>query len=74
LPPDSPLLPLGRQKTVTLKLRYADFKTLTRAVTIEPTDDDTVVPRVCHRIIARSVFGEKVGQIIGSQVVEFQRE
>ena len=32
-----------KAKTVTLKLRYADFKTLTRAVTIEPTDDDTVV-------------------------------
>ena len=31
-----------KARTITLKLRYADFKTVTRAVSIEPTDDDTV--------------------------------
>jgi len=29
--------------TVTIKLRYSDFKTLTRSKTIKPTDDDKVV-------------------------------
>jgi DNA polymerase-4 len=32
-----------KTKTITLKLRYADFTTITRATTIEPTQDDAVV-------------------------------
>ncbi|HTY35931.1 MAG TPA: DNA polymerase IV [Bacteroidota bacterium] len=32
-----------KARTFTLKLRYADFDTITRAITIEPTDDDTIV-------------------------------
>lgn len=32
-----------KTKTITLKLRYSDFKTITRATTIEPTQDDAVV-------------------------------
>ena len=58
-----------KAKTVSLKLRYADFKTLTRAVTIEPTDDDTVVLKSVSGLFRASVFGEKACQIIGSSVV-----
>ena len=32
-----------KAKTITLKLRYSDFDTITRASTIEPTQDDAVV-------------------------------
>ncbi|MCX6134064.1 MAG: DNA polymerase IV [Ignavibacteriales bacterium] len=32
-----------KARTFTLKLRYADFDTITRATTIEPADDDTIV-------------------------------
>jgi len=32
-----------RVRTVQLKLRYADFTTITRARTIDPTDDDPVI-------------------------------
>ncbi len=32
-----------KSRTITLKLRYSDFKTITRASTIEPTQDDAVV-------------------------------
>jgi len=32
-----------KARTVGLKLRYADFRTITRSRTIEPTDDDPVV-------------------------------
>jgi DNA polymerase-4 len=32
-----------KTRTITLKLRYADFKTITRATTIDPTQDDAVV-------------------------------
>jgi DNA polymerase-4 len=32
-----------KTRTITLKLRYPDFKTITRATTIDPTQDDAVV-------------------------------
>jgi DNA polymerase-4 len=32
-----------RARTIQLKLRYADFSTITRARTIDPTDDDPVI-------------------------------
>lgn len=32
-----------KARTLTLKLRYSDFQTLTRAVTLEPTDDDVLI-------------------------------
>ena len=32
-----------KTKTITLKLRYSDFDTITRASTIEPTQDDAMV-------------------------------
>ena len=54
---DSSLLPL-ESKEVTLKLRYADFETLTRAVTIEPTDDDTVVLDLSPDYCAQRIRGK----------------
>ena len=38
-------------RTVTLKIRYADFDTITRAITIEPTQDDAVVFRVVQQLL-----------------------
>lgn len=35
-----------RARTISLKLRYADFHTLTRARTVAPTDEEVVVRRV----------------------------
>jgi DNA polymerase IV len=32
-----------RARTIQLKLRYADFTTITRAKTVDPTDDDPVI-------------------------------
>lgn len=32
-----------KARTFTLKLRYADFQTITRATTFEPTNDDTII-------------------------------
>ena len=40
-----------RTKTITLKLRYADFDTITRATTMEPTQDDAVVFDAVRRLL-----------------------
>jgi DNA polymerase-4 len=40
-----------KTKTITLKLRYADFDTITRAITIEPTQDDAVVFNVVRKLL-----------------------
>lgn len=36
--------------TVTLKLRYSDFKTISRAETLKPTNDDTIVFDMVRRL------------------------
>ena len=41
-------------RTFTLKLRYSDFQTITRATTIEPTDDDSIVFRTMKELLDTS--------------------
>jgi DNA polymerase-4 len=60
-----------RAKTVALKLRYADFKTLTRAVTIEPTDDDTVVLGSVTGLLRAAYSGKKPVRLLGVRLSNF---
>ena len=41
-------------RTFTLKLRYSDFQTITRATTIEPTDDDGIVFKTMKELLETS--------------------
>ena len=41
-------------RTFTLKIRYSDFQTITRATTIEPTDDDSIVFRTMKELLDTS--------------------
>ena len=43
-----------KARTFTLKLRYADFETITRATTLDPTDDDSVVFRTMKELLEAS--------------------
>ena len=44
-----------RARTVTLKMRYSDFQTLTRRTTLdEPTDDDRMIYRAARRSLDRT--------------------
>ena len=43
-----------KARTFTLKLRYADFETINRAATIEPTDDDAIVFRTMRELLETS--------------------
>jgi DNA polymerase-4 len=44
----------ARARTVTLKLRYADFQTLSRSVTIEPTCDERVIGDVAAALLEKA--------------------
>jgi DNA polymerase-4 len=54
-----------KAKTVALKLRYADFKTLTRAESIEPTDDDTVVSKTVSGLLRSTYDGRRAARLVG---------
>jgi DNA polymerase-4 len=60
-----------KTRTVGLKLRYADFKTITRAHTIEPTDDDPVVFRTVRTLLRASYSGKKPVRLLGVHLSNF---
>ncbi len=54
-------------RTVTLKLRFADFSTITRAHTDDPTQDDLVIYRRVESLFARVTLKQAV-RLIGLSV------
>jgi DNA polymerase-4 len=64
-----------RGRTVKLKLRYADFKTLTRQVTMEaPTDLEQVIFDQAARLLERTWDRHKKVRLIGVGVSKFELE
>jgi DNA polymerase-4 len=57
-----------RARTIGLKLRYADFKTITRSRTVEPTDDDPVVFQTVRDLFRRSFDRAKKVRLLGVQL------
>jgi len=56
-------------RTVTLKLRYADFKTITRARTLpDPTDVDAEIHRVAAELLRRLRLGRVPVRLVGVTV------
>jgi DNA polymerase-4 len=60
--------------TVTLKLRSSDFKTISRAKSIDPTNDDTVVSRVARELLQSSYTGKLPVRLIGVRLSNFDEE
>jgi DNA polymerase-4 len=57
--------------TIDIKLRYADFQTLTRAKTIKPTDDDKIIFETAWNLV-RKVHTRRVGvRLLGVGVTNF---
>jgi DNA polymerase-4 len=53
-------------RTVTLKLRYADFRTITRSRTLtSPTDNDTEIHQVARELLARLRLGRVPVRLVG---------
>jgi len=64
-----------RGRTVKLKLRYADFKTLTRQVTLDaPTDLEQVIFDQAARLLERAWDRRKKVRLIGVGVSKFEQE
>ncbi len=67
-----------KTRTVTLKLRYSDFKTITRAATIDPTQDDAVVfdtvRQMLHKAYTRSLPLRLLGVSLRNFVASGQTE
>lgn len=60
-----------KTRTVTLKLRYSDFKTITRAETIAPTDDDPIVFHAVRGLF-RTAYTRKLPlRLLGVQLTHF---
>ena len=55
-------------RTVTLKLRYKDFLTITRAESIEPTNDDATVFRTAKSLLERNYDSPRPVRLIGVSV------
>ena len=62
-----------KARTVTIKLRYTDFATITRAVTIDPTDDDIVVFMAVSGLLKASYSRKKKVRLLGVRVSGFSR-
>jgi DNA polymerase-4 len=63
-----------KTQTVTLKLRYSDFKTITHAQSIEPTNDDAIVAHTARSLL-RSAYTRKLPiRLIGVRLTNFSDE
>jgi DNA polymerase IV len=67
-------------RTFTLKLRYSDFQTITRATTLEPTDDDSIVFKTmkelletaCTRHLPLRLLGVRASHLVEEDQLELQ--
>jgi DNA polymerase-4 len=60
--------------TITLKLRTSDFKTISRAKSVAPTNDDTVVSRTAKELLQSSYTGKLPVRLIGVRLSNFDEE
>ncbi len=61
-------------RTVTLKLRTSDFKTISRGKSIEPANDDTVISRIARELLRSSYTSKLPIRLIGVRLTNFQEE
>lgn len=63
-----------KAKTITLKLRYSDFKTITRAASINPTSDDAVVFRTVQDLLHKAYTRSLAIRLLGVGLTNFVEE
>jgi DNA polymerase IV len=63
-----------KTQTITLKLRYSDFKTITHTKSIEPTNDDTVVTDIARELLNLSYTKKLPIRLIGVKLSNFHDE
>jgi DNA polymerase IV len=57
--------------TISIKLRYSDFVTLTRAKTIKPTDDDKTIFDTAMKLLAKADTRRVSTRLIGIHLTKF---
>jgi len=63
-----------KAQTITLKIRYSDFKTFTRAESVSPTNDDAVVFRKVRELLQKN-YTRKMGlRLLGVKLSNFLEE
>jgi len=62
-----------KARTVTLKLRYDDFQTITRAKTIPETDDDAVVMKTAYDLFKESHVRRRKIRLLGVSLSKFEK-
>jgi len=60
-----------RARTIQVKLRYADFTTITRARTIDPTDDDPVIFETVKGLFNGAYDKRQAVRLLGVQLCNF---
>ncbi len=58
--------------TITLKLRYSDFKTITHAESIAPTNDDVVVFRTVRGLLKDAYTRRMAIRLLGVRLTNFE--
>ncbi len=62
-----------KARTITLKLRYDDFQTTTRAKTIPETDDDAVVMKTAYELFKESHVRKRKIRLLGVSLSKFEK-
>ena len=57
--------------TITIKLRYSDFQTLTRSRTIKPTDDDKIVFDTAWQLLSKAHIRRVAVRLVGVGLTNF---
>lgn len=59
-------------RTITLKIKYFDFKSITRSVTIdEPVDDASVIMKYVKTLLSKTEAGKKKVRLLGVSISNF---
>jgi DNA polymerase-4 len=63
-----------KARTFTLKLRYADFDTITRATTMEPTHDDSIVANAMRQLLEHCYTRKIAVRLLGVRATNLVEE
>ena len=65
----------AKGKTITLKIKYFDFKSITRSVTIdEPADTAPVIMKYMTPLLAKTEAGERKVRLLGISISNFNTQ
>ena len=60
-----------KAQTITLKLRYSDFSTITRAESLPPTNDDAMVSRIVTELLRKNYTRKMAVRLLGVKLSHF---